>query len=104
MEHRHHIRKPLRIDVEVFNRGQFLGRFETRDVNAGGLFVETGPLTLRRNAMMTLTFDLDREANAGVHNLLAMVVHQSREGVGLMFHDVDRGSLQMRNALLDAAA
>jgi len=104
MEHRLHIRRLFRIGVELYKRGEFIGRFDTRDIDPGGVFVETRRLNLRLNAMMTLRFVVDRKDNLESRILKAMVVHQSHEGVGLMFCNADRGSLNMRHALFSAAA
>jgi hypothetical protein len=40
-ELRRDFRYPIELDVDLFSTGHRIGRFETRDIGAGGLFIET---------------------------------------------------------------
>jgi hypothetical protein len=104
MEHRYATRKPLRLDVDVYHRDELLGRFKTRNINDGGVFVETGTHRLRRSDVVRVSFVTGRSPDLPRSSLKAMVVHRTGNGAGMMFLGVDSASLQTRRALVDLAA
>jgi len=104
MEHRYAARRALRLDVDLYRRDELLGRFKTRNINDGGVFIETGALGLRRNDVMKVSFVTDSTGNQQRRSLKAMVVHRSTDGTGMMFFGADSTSLQARKVLMDLAA
>jgi len=80
MEHRYSPRVQGALDVEISSRGRRLGGCRTRDVSFDGMFLETGPVDLQVNDLLTLHLT----ANGRSHRLRAAVVHRSPAGLGVM--------------------
>lgn len=84
MDCRCHRRECLRLRVELWSGSECLGCFMTRDVSPEGAFVETGPVDVRAHEMIALSYHLG-STGAGRHELPALVIHRSDEGMGLMY-------------------
>ena len=56
-----------------------------RNISAGGLFIETGPLTYRKNTLLEVEFALSGKC----FRLPVMVVNHTEDGMGLMFLKTD---------------
>jgi hypothetical protein len=80
MEHRYSPRVQGALDVEIFSKGRRLGRDRTRDLSFEGMFLQTGPVALQANDLLTLHLT----ANGRSNRLPAVVVHRSDAGVGVM--------------------
>ncbi|NIR31113.1 MAG: PilZ domain-containing protein [Gammaproteobacteria bacterium] len=83
MEHRYHQRKSAHGEVELWRGDDLLGRFETRDVSLEGAFVKAEAKELETYDVVTVVVH-DRRGGP-LHRTLAMVVHQSQEGTGLLY-------------------
>ncbi|NIR31932.1 MAG: PilZ domain-containing protein [Gammaproteobacteria bacterium] len=84
MDHRCLRREAHRFRVELWSGSDSLGCFTTRDVSPEGAFVETGPVDFRAHEMVTVSFHLE-SAGISRHDVPALVVHCSDEGLGLMY-------------------
>ncbi|MGA7979953.1 MAG: PilZ domain-containing protein [Chromatiaceae bacterium] len=80
MEHRYSPRVQGALDVEISCKGRHLGRFRTRDVSFEGMFFETGAADLEPNDFLGLSL----KVNGQSYSMRGVVVHGSREGVGVM--------------------
>jgi hypothetical protein len=87
MEHRYSPRVQGALGVEIFSKGRRLGRCRTRDVSFDGMFLETGPVDLQVNNLLTLHL----RANGRSHRLRAVVVHHSHAGVGVLLRGAGLG-------------
>jgi hypothetical protein len=80
MEHRYSPRVHGTLDVAIVSKGPRLVRCRTRDLSFEGMFLETGPVGLQVNDLLTLHL----AANGQSHRLRAVVVQRSDAGVGVM--------------------
>jgi len=96
MEQRASDRRPVAIEVDIFQRGAPVRHGRTRDVGLGGAFVEGPGLPLR--AEVELAF---RIPGARERRLRARVVRVEDGGSGVAFHDLDLGAVR---ALQDVIA
>lgn len=90
-DYRFYARMPLPLEVELRTRHDRLGRFPVRDIDMGGLFVETDAVELYPNDVVEVDFvpGDGRRPKA----FRARVVRHASDGVGLMFLDYDQASL-----------
>jgi len=79
-EHRHNPRVNVPLDVEISCGGRHLGHYRTRDLSFEGMFLETGPVDLQVNDLISLHLTANRQS----HRLRAVVVHRSDAGLGVM--------------------
>ena len=87
VEHRFSLRKPLAVPVEIFHHKRYLGSFKTRDISHRGAFVDTGQIDLFCNDFIQTNFTMYDLYATGAFNLKALVLHQSKQGLGIMFAD-----------------
>nr|AQQ74509.1 hypothetical protein [uncultured bacterium] len=85
---RFYARMPLPIEVELRAHHLRPGRFVVRDIDMGGLFVESHDSDLYPNDVVEVAF-----VDGGGARFRARVVRHTPEGVGLMFLDYDHVSL-----------
>jgi hypothetical protein len=102
MENRYSTRKPIALDVELHHGHTRFGTFKVRNISLEGMFVETGPLNLYPGDLIDASLTL-REST-GKHEIRAVVVHHTDEGIGLMFRDYDPALLGVLRFLSSAAA
>lgn len=77
-----------------------LGRFRTRDLDMGGVFVEAAEIELYPNDVAELRFP-DAGGKGKGHAFRAKVIRHASNGVGLMFHEHDEDSLAaLRDVML----
>lgn len=80
MEYRCYPRLSVGLLTEVYYRGLCLGTFGTRDISLEGMFVNTGPIGLNKNHVLTLRMSLYGDT-LSMHGL---VIHAQPDGVGLL--------------------
>jgi hypothetical protein len=86
MEHRWSLRKLMTASVIVECPRIGMVRACMRDISLGGMFIETGPISLPLNAPIAVSFNSSTfDDQRDDHRLQAMVVRQAPNGVGLMF-------------------
>lgn len=103
MENRFSVRKPAAVGVELYQGRSRVGRFKARNISLEGMFVETGPIDLYPSDLIDVTLTIDRERTAK-HEVRAVVVHHTAEGIGLMFRDYQPALLGILRFLSSAAA
>lgn len=115
MEHRCYSRHTLSVPVEIWVDELFVGRFSTRDISMGGVFVETGPVAPNPYDIVILRFRFKQPTTRGRvasqqcepptdHSLSALVVHRSDDGIGLMYIDEHPSFYQRLGSIMRAAA
>ncbi len=82
MEHRCSVRKPFAFQLLLYKNGLPVQSGVSRNLGLGGAFVEAGSCEWRKN--QRLEIEVLGCGKAGLR-LPAVVVHQSEQGVGLMF-------------------
>lgn len=97
-ERRIFARMRIGLEVTIRARGGVLGNFRTRDLDLGGLFIETGEIELYPNDTVDLEFP-----GVGGRMFGAKVVRHASDGIGLMFHEHDEDSLAALRDLMLAA-
>ncbi|MEE9421648.1 MAG: PilZ domain-containing protein [Gammaproteobacteria bacterium] len=86
MEHRCSIRKQIAIRVLFYKHGLPVQSGQSRDLGLGGVFIETDPYRWHKNECIDVEFISTCGAKL---RLPALVVHQRKQGVGLMFDAVE---------------
>ncbi len=100
MNHRCFVRTRLRLPVMVYKQGRFIGRFETRDVDPEGAFIEMQMTDLEPNDIVELNFLVRGGERCGCR-LFAGVVRLDFDGAGLILLDHENKTLDIiRRGLL----
>ncbi len=94
MEHRCSTRRPVTADVIIECPRLGLVRTTMRDINLGGLFVETDAVVLPLNAPVSVVFNLPTGAGDSGYCLQAMIVRHAPTGAGLMFLEPDQVAIR----------
>ena len=71
-------------DVDIYNKGTYIGRGNTRDIHMDGAFISNCPCVINQYDVLDLVIILDKEEQSQV-NLRGMVVRRSSDGVGVLF-------------------
>lgn len=85
MEHRLGKRKKTYGSVELWQGAIKRGNFELVNIGSGGLFLRCGQKELIKGEIFAIKSQLDNQAGINDYRLKAMVVHHSKDGVGLMW-------------------
>ena len=85
MEHRNGSRFPIKLKLEVWQGDRPRGQFITRNLGQGGVFI--GDCEFKSSAGELLTLKISKASQPGAQDrfLKALVVHQSKHGIGLMW-------------------
>jgi PilZ domain len=100
VEHRWSKRKPIALDVLVHYRSFGVVRGKARDIGVGGMFVETGAITLNLNALVEVNVRTQKDVTDRPYRLRALVVRTAPHGAGLMFRSFDQASYGVLRELL----
>ena len=89
MEHRCSTRNLVVLNAVLDCRSFGLVPAKVRDVGLGGMFVETGLITLRPNTPVEVAVSVQSNGVNKRHHFRALVVWTERCGAGLMFRSFD---------------
>jgi len=89
MDHRNGKRVNVEMDVLFYRHGLPLAAGTTRNVSAGGAFVETNYRPKAGNRYVEFAFVASDETETGVYHVKGLVVHTTPDGTGLMIEDFD---------------
>ncbi|MGC1955287.1 MAG: PilZ domain-containing protein [Gammaproteobacteria bacterium] len=103
MENRYSVRSPVALDVELHHGRTSFGTFKVRNISLEGMFVETGPMHLYPSDLIDATLTVGLKPTA-THEIRAVVVHHSDEGIGLIFRDYEPAFLGFLRFLSSVAA
>jgi hypothetical protein len=87
MEHRHHSRLPIALDIKLSRRGQNIGRFRTYNIGLYGIAVQLGqPTELGVHNVLDLYLTVEQD---GVWHfpMKGLVVRRSGDELGIMLLD-----------------
>ena len=104
VEHRFSLRKPVAVPVEIFHHKRYLGSFQTRNISHRGAFVDTGQIDLFCNDFVQMNFTMCDLHATGAFNLKALVLHQSKQGIGIMFADHSPVFFRVLQRMLDTGS
>lgn len=93
---RRDFRYPIELDVELFSVGHRIGRFKTRDIGPGGLFIETGPRNLFLGHPVEVAFSLSTPPV----RVPGVVVRRTTAGIGIRFSVISRAMFDALDDLL----
>lgn len=100
MEHRCTIRRPHACDIYVDGPPGEPKRVKSRNIGAGGIFVDTVDTPFTLNTAVTVAFHLRHGKQATDFRLRAMVVRAAPAGAAIMFLDIDGETLGRLDRLL----
>ena len=103
MEHRWSRRNPVCLDALVFHRLCGLIPTNILDISVDGVFIAVKHPALPTQAIVDLSFALEIGGKQTIQQMQAFVIHRNRNGYGLMFKDLRRGTFQALAATLYAA-
>ena len=101
MEHRHHSRIPVGLEMLIYRRGMPVATGRIRDASRGGVFVETSYAELREHQRLEFEFSVSECACASPrHRVAAHVRRCAGEGIALEIDESDRGAAHAMVTLL----
>ncbi len=100
MENRWSMRKPMRLDVDLYYHGSRLQRCKTRDLGIGGVFVEIPDPTIPSHSTVELVLKFDQGGQPHSHRFRGNVVHRGAEGLGVAFRDFDIADMRTLQQVL----
>jgi len=84
MENRYSKRVPLQMDVLLFHDNIPVIHCKTNNIGTDGMFINTGSLNYPTDTILKIEFSSESKQGAEYFSLPAMVIHQSKYGLGLM--------------------
>ena len=103
MEHRHHSRVLLGLEMLIYRRGMPIATGRIRDASLGGAFVETSHPDMREHQSLELEFRLPRATVAPEpQRVTGHVLRRSGDGFALEFDEENRASVLAVGVLLGA--
>ena len=103
MEHRWSLRKPVCLDALVLHRLSGLMPATVRDISLEGVFITVEYPALPSLALVELSFALAADDKRAIQQTEAFVIHQTRNGYGLMFKNFRQSAFQVLKDVLYAA-
>jgi len=89
MERRNGDREPVRVDVVLYRNGLPLFSGTTRNIGAGGLFLEMPRKLLKPGDRVHLDVSYGERGKVHHDRLSATVIHDRADGIGCIFHAVN---------------
>ncbi|MFQ5643589.1 MAG: PilZ domain-containing protein [Thiogranum sp.] len=86
MEHRCSVRKPIEFQLLLYRQGLPVQSAVSRDLGLGGMFINTGACSWRRNERLEI--EILGSGGKPEMKLPAVVVHHSMRGTGVEFDAV----------------
>jgi len=87
LEHRWSTRRPVCLEGIVFHRPLGLLPVRIQDIGLEGAFIAGEGLDLPVPGGIELTFAIDIDGRKTLYHMNAVVIHQSRDGYGVMFRE-----------------
>lgn len=87
LEHRWSTRKPVCLEGIVFHRPLGLLPVKILDIGLEGAFITAERLELPVTGGIELTFAIDTGGKKTLYHMNAVVIHQKRDGYGVMFRE-----------------
>jgi len=100
MEHRCSVRKPFEFQLLIYKNGLPVQSSVSRNLGLGGVYIKAGTSEWRKNECLEIEF---LGCGKSGMRLPAVVVHQSAQGVGLMFDGISSEQRRELRVLLFSA-
>lgn len=104
LEHRIGRRKKVNARVELWQGDLKCGEYKLSNIGAGGLFLSGQDMGVHEGEIYTIKSARDDRPVINHGDLIAMVVHQSTDGTGLMWAGCDRSLISRLSNVLTQAA
>jgi len=101
MEQRWSTRTRVKLDVDLSGQGLEEGKYQTRDIGLGGVFLEMTRNAPAQDTLVELTFDFEQGTAGGRHKIKCKVVRVEEDGIGLMFRDFDANAFRALRELVN---
>ena len=101
-ENRKHVRETKEINVQLYQDGTLIALVKTRDITAGGMFVNASSLLFPKNSRLDILLDSPINASDMSHHLSATIAHRRLNGMGIRFDDSDALKEFISNEALSA--
>lgn len=85
MEHRKNKRFPGRLTLSIYRKGRLVATGMLRNISSHGLFISTKCPNIDLNQQVEIEFRLHDPRTRGCQRLNAILVHKSKEGLGVEF-------------------
>ena len=89
MDHRHSKRIDVQLSVLLYNNGVPVATGTTRNISAGGVFVDTAYRPINGSQYMSIEFVTDNDEETERYHVKGLAVYSNRDGIGLMIDDFD---------------
>ena len=89
MEHRASPRKSISQYVLVYQNNLPVLRGTARNISQEGLFLETGPVTFKKNTLLEIEFQLGTGAMRKHYRVPVLVRRKTKTGLGMVFKDIE---------------
>ncbi len=97
MDNRSSVRLPVHTDVDIQFPGHGFLAARTRDISHKGMFVDTGGIYLPPHALVNVRVWTEYRHQATYFQMLGVVAHRTRRGVGLMYvHGLEKAYRQLQ--------
>ena len=103
LEHRWSSRKRVCVNAVAFYHPLGLMQVTIEDIGLEGAFIRCEAVKLSCQALVELSFAFDTAGKQTIYQMQAMVIHQTRNGYGLMFKDFKLEAFQALKDMLYAA-
>ena len=90
MEQRHHPRVPMNLDVYLFQKEQFIGRFRSQNISLDGIYVQSVTQDIPRNTVVFMQLELNMQQ----YTLKGVVIHLSDDGMGVKFSEIGQRAFE----------
>lgn len=105
MEHRWSDRISSSLEVLLFDNNIPVMTCKARNISIYGMFVKTGPVRYEGNRVLEAEFVFGRNGRKKRCRIPAYVIHQSNEGLGLMFRDENLDTIDfVKNVIQEMSA
>ena len=104
MEHRHGQRTSIHLPVSLWQGGEHLGWFTTKDMSMGGMSLKGGVKKLADNSIVSVLIEAEHAVFETIESFKALVIHQSENSIGLMLIDHSVNMVRLLPQVMELAA
>ena len=102
VEHRWSNRKKLAMDVDLYYPPLGMLNGKTRNISLEGMYVELDGVHIPAQSRLEISFTSSARGEAIEHRLPAYVVHEGKDGIGLMLQHVGYREFDALRYMLNA--
>ena len=87
MENRKNVREPREINVQLYQNDAYIALVKTRDITAGGMFVNASSLLFPKNSYLDVILDSPLNKSSVPNRFPAIIAHRRLNGMGIRLLD-----------------